>query len=204
MLQSRFFENKFDPASLVTATGHAERAVGLDSSFALAWTALARTWLQRGTYYEKPADTMPKALDAVKRALTLDPEQPDAHVVLGLVRLLYDWNWDESRRELTLSNSLRPQVVETFTCAAHLLETAGRGTEAEREIRQALITDPLSVSLNTELGCNSYYQRRYDVAIADTADRSSSIRATSLPTGALAALTHRPKSTAARPRSFVA
>ena len=27
--------------------------------------------------------------------------------------------------------------------------------------------DPLSVTLNTELGCNSYYQRRYDVAIAE-------------------------------------
>ena len=93
-------------------------------SFALAWTALARTWLERGTYYDKPGEAMPKALDAVKRALTLDPEQPDAHVVLGLLRLLYDWEWDDARRELTLGNTLRPQVVETFTCAAHLLQTA--------------------------------------------------------------------------------
>ena len=110
---------------------------------------------------------MPRAVDAAKRALVLDPEQPDAHVVLGLVRLLYDWDWDESRREMTLSNTLRPQVVETFTCAAHLLETTGRGPEAEREIRQGLVNDPLSVPLNTELGCNSYYQRRYDVAIGE-------------------------------------
>ena len=95
---------------------------------------------------------MPKAGTAAERALTIDPQQPDGHVVLGLVRLLYDWNWDESRRELTLSSTLRPQVVETFTCAAHLLETTGRGPEAEREIRQALVDNPLSVSLNTELG----------------------------------------------------
>jgi len=166
-LQSRFFENKLDPASLVLATGHAETAVKLDPSFALAWAGLGRTWLQRGIYYEKPSEAMPNATQAVQRALSLDPEQPDAHVVLGLARLLYDWNWDDARRELTLSNTVRPQVVETFTCAAHLLETAGGGPQAELAIRQALVGDPMSVLLNTELGCNSYYQRRYDVAIAE-------------------------------------
>jgi serine/threonine-protein kinase len=166
-LRARFFETKFDPSSLALATTHAEKAVQLDPAFAQAWSTLGRIWLLRGTYYDKPTESMPKAVTAAERALTIDPQQPEAHVVLGLVRLLYDWNWDESRRELTLSSTLRPQVVETFTCAAHLLETAGRGPEAEREIRQALVDDPLSVSLNTELGCNSYYQRRYQASIEE-------------------------------------
>ena len=108
-LHSRFFENKLDPASLVLATGHAQSAVDIDPSFALAWTALGRTWLTRGTYYEKPSEVMPRAIQAAQRALTLDPEQPDAHVVIGLSRLLYEWNWDDARRELTLSNTLRPR-----------------------------------------------------------------------------------------------
>ena len=203
-LQSRFFENKFDPASLVTATAHAERAVGLDPLFALAWTSLGRTWLQRGTYYEKPADAMPRALDATKRALAIDPEQPDAHVVLGLVRLLYDWDWDESRREMTLSNTLRPQVVETFTCAAHLLETTGRGPEAEREIRQGLVNDPLSVPLNTELGCNSYYQRRYDVAIGEYRRSLQLDTSNLIAYWGLGRAYAQTRDTAGRPRSFAA
>ncbi len=46
-----------------------------------------------------------------------------------------------------------------------LLESTGRGPEAHRELKRALVTDALSVPLNTELGCNSYYQRHYDEAI---------------------------------------
>jgi tetratricopeptide (TPR) repeat protein len=118
-------------------------------------------------YFDKPSEAMPKAMDAARHAVSLAPDLTDPHIVIGLVNLLYHWNWDEAKRELMGGDSLRPQVVDTFTCSAHLLETAGHGPEAEREIRQALASDPVSVALKTELGCNSYYQRRYQTAIEE-------------------------------------
>ena len=50
-------------------------------------------------------------------------------------------------------------------CATHLLESTGHCAEADNAIKRALADDPLSVPLNTELGCNAYYQHRYDEAI---------------------------------------
>jgi len=52
-----------------------------------------------------------------------------------------------------------------FSCATHLLESTGRSEEADGEILDALSRDPLSGSLNTELGCNAYYRRQYDTAV---------------------------------------
>ncbi len=76
-LRARFFEAKFDPSSLALATTHAEKAVQLDPAFAQAWSTLGRIWLLRGTYYDKPTESMPKAVTAAERALTIDPQQPD-------------------------------------------------------------------------------------------------------------------------------
>jgi tetratricopeptide (TPR) repeat protein len=47
---------------------------------------------------------------------------------------------------------------------------ARRTSDAEEALRRALQNDPLSKSLTTELGCNSYYARRFDESINEYHD----------------------------------
>jgi len=103
-------------------------------------------------------------------ALQLDPALPDAHIDLGIISLVYDWDLAAAQREMTSGTGLNPVAVETFSCTSHLLQGTGRVADAEREIRKALVTDPLSPPLHTELGCNSYYARNYDLSIRESAD----------------------------------
>jgi tetratricopeptide (TPR) repeat protein len=105
-----------------------------------------------------------------EKALAIDSSLVDAHVAMGLINLVYDWDFDRAQRELVSNDGMNPKAIETFSCSAHLLEETGRGPDAEKQIRQALALDPLSVVINTELGCTSYYARQFDRSIVENHD----------------------------------
>ena len=68
-----------------------ERAVVLDSHYALAWSGLADARNMVGLYgFERPDATMPQAMEAAFRAVALDSTLAEAHCSLACVRLLYD------------------------------------------------------------------------------------------------------------------
>lgn len=166
-LRGRHHLTRLAPESLHEAIRYLEQAVAQDSNFAAAFADMAKAYLQLGIYFESARDMMPKAKKYALRALDIDTTLADAHVSLGVINFIYDWDWSAAERELVLSSELNPRAVETFSCSSHLLESAGRIDDAERAVRRGLVVDPLSTPLTTELGCNSYYQRRYDRAIAE-------------------------------------
>jgi len=62
---------------------------------------------------------------------------------------------------------LNPSALNNLACSSHLLESTGKGGRADEELRAAMLTDPLSASIQAELGCNAYYARQYDRAIRE-------------------------------------
>jgi len=48
-----------------------------------------------------------------------------------------------------------------------VLHLTGRAADVDDTLQRALDDDPISVALTTELGCNSYYARRYDQSIKE-------------------------------------
>ncbi len=117
-------------------------------------------YINLGIYFAPPRQMMPNARIYADKALEIDPTLSDPHTILGTVALLYDWDWDKAKEELTERRWVNLQSIETFNCAAHVLHVTGRAAEADESLHRALENDPLSISLNTELGCNSYYARR--------------------------------------------
>jgi len=143
------------------------QALDLDPTFALAYSDQAMRHMLLGMYFAPPKEMMPKAKAYANKALEIDSTLSDPHLVLGMVALLYDWDWDTAKRELASGNIVDPGNLEGFACTAHILESTGRTTDADRTLHQALENDPLSVPLNTELGCTSYYAHRFDESIKD-------------------------------------
>jgi TolB-like protein/tetratricopeptide (TPR) repeat protein len=167
-----FLKGKSSEASqtadgLHQAIKYYQQAVERDPNFALAYAMIGQCYVDLGAYFEAPKDTMPQARAYAEKAVQLDNSLSDAHATLGAVHLLYDWDYDAAQREMSLSGQFNPKALETFSCAAHILESTGRSTEAERQIRNALVSDPMSTALRAELGCTSYYARQYDSAIAE-------------------------------------
>jgi len=165
-LRGRFFGQQNTPDGLSKSIELYRRAIEKDPNFALAYSEMGMRYVNLGIYFAPPREMMPKARAFADKALEIDRSLSDPHTVLGLVALLYDWDWDKAKEELIEGDVVNLQSIETFNCAAHILQMTGRAAEADEPLRRALENDPLSISLTTELGCNSYYARRYDESIS--------------------------------------
>jgi len=156
-----------DPRQIGQAIDLLSDSVQKDPKFALAVSALAIGHGFLGTYYEDPRIQMPIAKSLARRALDLDDTLRDPHGLLGLIALIYDWDYDEARRQLILlSGRMQPAALELLGCTSHLLSMSGRwNRDADDEIRTALEANPISVALRAELGCTAYYGHNFERAV---------------------------------------
>lgn len=153
-----------DPGNLHHAIQNFDEALKLDPSFALAHSSLAEAHLELGIYYESPLDHMEPARLNAQRALALDPSLRQAHGILGLIALIYDWNLAGAQRELAQADT-RANAIWSLGCTAHLLAANGRYRHAEEDIQRMLEFDPDSSMLISELGCVKYYAGQYEDSI---------------------------------------
>ena len=78
----------------------------MDPKFALAWAGLAQTHVWDCNYASEGGQTgfnahLTAAREAVERALTLEPDLPDALLARATIETNYDYNWkgeDETLR----------------------------------------------------------------------------------------------------------
>jgi TolB-like protein len=152
------------PMQLHEAIGHFEQAVKLDPKFAIAWSDLAQAHLLLGIYFEDPRQHMPQASEYANRALQLDPESGEAHGTLGLVKLLYDWDYAGATSELA-SIKDEESALTVLSCTSHLMAQTGRTRDADEMVHRMLGYDPQSAGLIGELGCIDYYRGDYENAM---------------------------------------
>ena len=122
--------------------------------------ALAQAYTAVTTYYSSPTEVMPLAREAALRALALDPELAAAHVTLGNVRLLFDWDWPAAEREYQRALEINPNLPEANLGYATYLATLGRFDEAISRVKQAYRFDPLALESRNEALWIYYYSGR--------------------------------------------
>jgi adenylate cyclase len=146
-----------------------ERAIELDPNFALAYSWLSdcySTLVQAG--YQAPRETIHKAEEAVRKALSIDPDLPDAHRVLGFLLTMIDRpNWVEAELETKRALDLNPSVEGGHESYAWILAYLGRLEEALSEAKRAQELDPLSPTTYRTMAQVLFYSRRYDEAIEE-------------------------------------
>jgi TolB-like protein len=169
-LQGSAAGQEFTKEGMSQAIQFDRKAIEKDPSFALAYSDIGMRYADLGIYFVAPDEAMPEATKAANKALLIDPTLREPHIVLGLVALMYDWNWDKANDELIEGASVNLKAIETFNCTAHVLQMTGKTSDADADLRRALKNDPFSKTLITELGCNSYYARRYDDSISEYRD----------------------------------
>ncbi|MGB6193603.1 MAG: tetratricopeptide repeat protein [Terracidiphilus sp.] len=156
---------KGDEASIVSALHILQNAVHKDPEFAEAWTAMAAGEIQIGLFFEPPGSHMEAARQYAERAIALDPSISDAHGVLGLVYLVYDWNFVAAQSQLASANN-REDAIWHLGCTAHLLNTSGGSSRhAEEDLEHMLEFNPGAVMIVNEMGCVNYYAGRYDESV---------------------------------------
>jgi TolB-like protein/Flp pilus assembly protein TadD len=168
-LRGRYAAVKRTVQGLAAGIEYFEQAVEKDPDLAPAHAGAAECWALRG-FGEfgdlDPNVAMPRARAAALEALRLDPRSSQAHTWLGVVHMLFDWDWAAAEGELRQALQLQPDNVYAEIWLAVLLAQLHRHEESLRWIRQAEALDPLSPVVRLTVGRCYHFARRHEEAAA--------------------------------------
>jgi len=131
-------------ASTLDAISEFEKAVHADSTFALAYSALAEANISRMNYHFAPdPELLSRARTFAEQSVNLDPALPEAYAVLGEVRQT-GWDWEGATASYQTALALKPTLARARRWYAGLILQFGpsRFDEAIREANTALEQDP--------------------------------------------------------------
>jgi len=165
-LKGRYYCNKMNPEALRKSVGCFEHAIAKDPHYALAYAGLADAYNLFAFFGLRPTkEVMPLAKEAALKALELDETLAEAHVTLGSIRDIYDWNWLAGEREYQRALELSPSYPAAHHGYADHLAAMGRTEEAIVEILKAQELDTLSLVYSMEVAWNWFMAREYDRAL---------------------------------------
>jgi TolB-like protein/Tfp pilus assembly protein PilF len=165
-LKGRYFWNKHTVTDYEKAIESFEQAVRLDPTYALAYSALADTYVTFDFYgVLAPWEISPKAKTAAINALLLDDTLPEAHLALACVKMMYERDWSDAEREFTKAIELDPNYAHARNWYSHFLMAMGRIEESLVQSELALKLDALDDCVNQYLGWHYIHARHFDRAI---------------------------------------
>jgi DNA-binding winged helix-turn-helix (wHTH) protein/TolB-like protein len=152
--------------SLGLAVGYFGQALERDPQFALAHVGLAESYTILGVFgMRAPAETMPRARDAVLKALSIEPRLAGAYATLGEIKMQYDRDWDGAEVDFERAIALNPSLAEPHLHWGVLLGMRGELDRGLEELKQAERLEPLLTMAKTRAGSLLYFSHRYEEAI---------------------------------------
>jgi TolB-like protein/Tfp pilus assembly protein PilF len=164
-LKGRFARNNGSRAAIEESIGYFNRAIEMDPTFAPAYVGVASASTQLGTVFvgAPPDETRPKVISAAQKALELEPDLAEAHVLLANVRQ-EQWHWADAEAEYRSALELNPNAADAHAGLALWLLCQGRTDEAVDWAVRGRELDPLAVS-GDSIAWILFQSRRYDEAI---------------------------------------
>ena len=167
VLKGRFQWAKRTDEGCRRAIEHYERAIAIDSGYALAYAGIADAHNIRGFMcYGEPRDAFGRARSAARRALELDPALVEAKASLGYVTHYLDWDFARAEAEYRAAIAEREDYATAHLYLSNVLTLSGRFAEATEAQRRALELEPLALILNTAAAWTLYYAGRFEDADA--------------------------------------
>jgi TolB-like protein/DNA-binding winged helix-turn-helix (wHTH) protein len=167
-LKGRFYWNKRTDENLNKAIAYFSQATAQDSHYALAYAGLSDCYSIVGAtiFGSMPvSEAAPKAREAARRALEIDPTLAEAETPLATLKFNYDWDWAGAEDDFQHAIQLNPSYATAYQRYSLFLIAMGRFQDGFNQINKARELDPLSISINFSLGWRLYLARQYDRAI---------------------------------------
>lgn len=146
--------------SINLAVQHFQEGIAINPKDARLYSGLGEAYEALNTYYSSPSEMMPKVKAAAAQALQLDPNLASAHVLLGDVTLLFDWNWSAAEKEYRRALEINPSLPQAQLGYAAYLATLGQFDAALLRIQQAYLADPLAIDSRNDALWIYYFSGR--------------------------------------------
>jgi TolB-like protein/Tfp pilus assembly protein PilF len=144
-----------------------EDAIKRDPTFAPAYVGLANAYSNLATVFigGLPEENRAKVVSAATKALELDPNLAEAHVLLASVKQK-QWHWAAAEAEYKRALELDPNSAPAYEGFALWLVCQGHVDEAVAMAQRGRELDPLAVSFE-DFGWTLFQARHYDQGIRE-------------------------------------
>jgi TolB-like protein/DNA-binding winged helix-turn-helix (wHTH) protein len=148
------------------AKAYFERAITLDSGFALAYAGQSQAYAQDAVYERGPrvVESLKQAESLARQALAIDANLPQTAYVLGFVEM-FKGNLAAAVAEVSRAIELRPSYADAHALMARILHFAGRPDDGMHAMQRAVALNPQVPALYRMVWGSLLYQlERYDEA----------------------------------------
>jgi tetratricopeptide (TPR) repeat protein len=166
LLEGRYFEVRSTPRDVERAAELYERAVERDPEYALGWARLAHAYMLEEARQGPPSDEKNRrVLDALDRAIRLDPKLVYAYYTRAAFEGNIAWNWaaaladDQRAREIDPRSDL---LLKAF--GDHAL-VSGQVDRAIAQYQEALARNPLDPIILESLGYALCADKRFEACL---------------------------------------
>ncbi len=164
-VKGRYYWNKRTAADIKAAISYFNQAIDKDPGYAMAYSGLADAYTVLTNYGSDASDVVPKADDAARKALELDPTLAHPHAVLASSKMEYNWDFSggeaEYRRALELDSS---DATAHQWFSQDLAFIGGQARESIDEANRAHQLDPLSPIIGCYQAGVYFRSRQFDKA----------------------------------------
>ena len=145
-----------------------EQAIEVDPNYARAYAWKACSLANLSDWEEDPdPNILSDAIASAKKALELDPNEPEVHRIMGAIKLWFERDHELGKYHFEKARELCPSDVYIISRYAVMLNYFGEFEKALSELERAMRLDPFSHDLlfGPEGMCH-YWLENYDQAIA--------------------------------------
>ncbi len=157
--------------SLLLAVTWLEKAVSTDPSFVVAYIELCKTyWLFDFSYPNFPKYNssavviLPKAKDAIYKALQIDSTSSEAFSQLARMNKNYEYEWEEALKHYAKAIQYDSANASNYASYGETLALQGNWEEAQQWIDKANKMSPTDSRVLLTTGIYYYWKREYETA----------------------------------------
>jgi len=157
---------RFTESSLDAARAHLQKGLDILGENPLLYSAMAFVYWQYVNIGAQQEDYIAKAEEHAQKALALDPNSPQAHYIIGMIKGAFHGNVRDALHELKTALALDPNYADPmislvcfYTLSLGKLDAAASLAERFRQI------DPLNLWNHVHEGMLYFYGGRYEDAL---------------------------------------
>ncbi len=165
-IRGRYYLERQEGEDLKNAERYFRDATTLDPVYAKAWTGLADTYTLFSVPGHKgsvsPTEAVKSAKAAAKQALDIDDTLCEPYVSLGMIKLRYEWDWDEAESKFRAALIRNSEFPQAHLGLSNLLIIKRDYAGSIEEANKAREFSPFSVLPYLSLARTYYFERDYE------------------------------------------